>query len=216
MIKLSNIAGIFMVGEPSFGQIPAGPQFHPCTINTLNGGITLTANNRDVVLGTRAFPAAPSIVAPPGNGGEFRAAKVWGAVWNDYADFQKLNDKLVYGKAYYDTAEGAKICNKRCQMGIMGVATNTFGTSVGQGANYGLEIPIAVAGWVLAYVDKEYATGTPLTNDEQGNLTEMTLEEKRNYPERLIATYKKKELDTEWGIEGKKIKVDGRHWVQVK
>ncbi|MFN8846950.1 MAG: hypothetical protein ACK5V3_01065 [Bdellovibrionales bacterium] len=211
MIKLSSLAGVFMVGESSFGQIPAGPQFHPCQIDTLNGVVTLApAPLDDIVLGTRVFPAAP---VPAG---EFRAAKVWGAVWNDYADFQKLNDKLVYGKVYYDTIEGAKICTQRCQMGIMGVATNTFGAAVGQGANYGFEVPIAVAGWVLAYVDKEYPTGTPLTNDESGNLTEMTLEEKRNYPERLIATYKKKELDIEWGMEGKKVAVDGRHWVQVK
>jgi hypothetical protein len=222
MIKLSSLAGVFMVGEPTFGQVPPGPQLHPVNLNTLNGQpiVPHVGPFRDIVLGTRIPPLLPAnppdSILPLGNGGEFKASKVWGAVWNDYADFQKLNDKLVYGKTYYDTVEGAKICTQRCQMGLMGVATNTFGLSVGQGANYGMEIPIAVSGWVLAYVDKEYATGTPLTNDENGNLTEMTLEEKRNYPERLIATYKKKELDTEWGIEGKKVPVDGRHWVQVK
>ena len=78
------------------------------------------------------------------------------------------------------------------------------------------QVPIAVSGWALAYVDQEYPCGTPLTNDQDGNLTEMTLEEKRNYPERLVGIYKRKELETEFGTESKKINVNGRHWVKVK
>lgn len=44
----------------------------------------------------------------------------------------------------------------------------------------------------------------------------MTLEEKQNYPERLIAIYKKPEPSQAWGPEGKQIPVNGRHWVKVK
>lgn len=146
---------------------------------------------------------------------EFKAVRVWNAVWNDIADFQLLNDKLVYGKCYIDTIEGARLATERCQMSLMGIASDTFGFAVGSG-NASSEVPIAVAGWVLAYVDKDYDPGTPLTNDENGNLTEMTLEEKRNYPERLIAIYKKPEPKDSFGVEGKEIQVDGRHWVKVK
>lgn len=209
MMKLSSLTGVLVVGEPVFGQVPAGPQLHPCTINPLNGNIMAAAGN-DLVLGTRVPPAVPVV------GGNFRAGRVWSAVWNDFADFQKLNDNLVYGKAYYDTNEGARICNQRCQMAAIGVASDTFGNAVGSGLNYGSEVPIAVAGWVLAFVDKEYPTGTPLTNDENGNLTEMSVEEKMKYPERLLATYKKKELDEMFGPAHCQIKVNGRHWVKVK
>ena len=146
---------------------------------------------------------------------QLRGSKVWGAVWNDFADFQLLCDNLEFGKCYYDTADGAKICNERCQMSVIGIASNTFGNSVGIRDDQ-MQVPIAVSGWVLAYVDKEYPCGTPLTNDEFGNLTEMTLEEKRNYPERLVGIYKRKEMDEEFGIEGSKIKVNNRHWVKVK
>jgi len=149
--------------------------------------------------------------------GDFKALKVWSAVWNDLADFQLLCDDLVYGKCYFDTKDGARICNSRCQMSVIGIASDTYGMAVGQGANVNREVPIAVAGWVLAYVDREYDCGTPLTNNEKGELTAMTLEEKRDFPERIVAIYKRKEMDEFWGPEsGLKIKVNNRHWVKVK
>ena len=143
------------------------------------------------------------------------ANKVYNAVWNDIADYQELQDKLVYGKCYYDTKNGAKLCNKRCQMGVMGIASDTFGFGVGKQKDKDM-LPIAIGGWVLAHVDKEYDTGTPLTNDENGDLTEITLEEKHDYPERIVATYKKPEKEEKWGPEKEKINVNGRHWVKVK
>lgn len=147
--------------------------------------------------------------------GDIRGARVWNAVWNDVADFQLLNDQLIAGKCYIDHIEGARIAFERCQLGVIGIASDTFGHAVGVGANE-KEVPIAVCGWVLAYVDQEYPCGTPLTNDEHGNLTEMTLEEKRNYPERMVGIYKKPEKNEEFGPNGSKIKVNGRHWVKVK
>lgn len=146
---------------------------------------------------------------------QFKASRVWNSVWNDIADFQLLNDELKPGKCYYDTIEGARICNERCQLSVVGIASDTFGFGVGQG-NSGVEVPIAIGGWVLAYVDKDYDPGTPLTNDENGNLTEMTLQEKRDYPERLVAIYKKPEPKDSFGDKNQQIVVDGRHWVKVK
>ncbi|MFP5387161.1 MAG: hypothetical protein ACLGHN_13865 [Bacteriovoracia bacterium] len=148
--------------------------------------------------------------------GGFKAEKVWNSVWNDVADFQLLADKLEFGKCYFDTKDGARICTERCQMSVIGIASDTFGFGVGSGANPEREVPIAVAGWVLAYVDQEYECGTPLTNDEFGNLTAMTRAEKLEYPERIVAIYKRKEMDKQWGPEGQKIEVKGRHWVKVK
>ncbi len=148
--------------------------------------------------------------------GHFIAEKIWNAVWNDYADLQLLNDEYIPGKAYIDTLDGAKLCTQRCQMSVIGIASDTFAHAVGKRSDI-KQLPIAVAGWVLAFVDKEYPCGTPLTNDENGNLTEMTLEEKRNYPERLIGIYKRKEMEEEFGPENSnKIKVNGRHWIKVK
>jgi len=141
------------------------------------------------------------------------AFKIWNVVWNDVADFRKLNDELIYGKCYYDTINGAKICDTRCQKSVIGISSNTFGQALGAGSK---GVPIAVTGWVLAFVDKEYEIGTPLTNNENGDLTEITLTDKQNYPERLVAIYRNKEVNIFWGPEGKEIEVNNRHWVKVK
>jgi len=146
--------------------------------------------------------------------GHFSAERIWNSVWNDYADFQLLNDEYIPGKCYFDTTDGARICDTRCQLSVIGLASDTFAQVVGKREDQ-KQVPIAVAGWALAYVDQEYPCGTPLTNNEKGELTEMTLEEKRNYPERLVAIYKRKEMEELFGTESK-IKVNGRHWVKVK
>lgn len=148
-------------------------------------------------------------------GGNITATRVYNSVYNDLADFQSLNDKLIYGKCYVDTPNGAVVCTSRCQMAVMGIASDTYGFCLGKPSD-AKTVPIAIAGWVLAYVDKEYPIGTPLTNDKDGNLTGMTLEEKQNYPERIVATYKKKENSHVWGPKKALIRVGGRHWVKVK
>jgi hypothetical protein len=145
--------------------------------------------------------------------GFFYATKTYNPVYNDIADFQDVIDEIIPGMCYYDTYEGAKLCTQRCQMAVMGIASDTFGMSVGSDSNKE-KIPVAISGWVLAYVDQIYPCGTPLTNDENGYLTEMTKEEKSEYPERLIATYKKSEELDSWGPEC--INVNDRHWVKVK
>jgi hypothetical protein len=201
-MKLSNILGLLTIGNPASAAPVA--TMRNVTINDLNGTITYAAGP-DVAITNTAGTTV---------GGAFSARKVWNAVWNDYADFQKLDDKLIAGKCYVETKTGAKIAVERCQMGLAGIATDTFGMAVGQGVNP-TEVPLAVAGWVLAYVDKEYASGTALTCDAQGNLTEMSLEEKRSFPERIMAIYKRPEPNKEFGDEVTKIAVNGRHWVKV-
>ena len=180
------------------------PVLRRCSIHPDTGVVSnVGVSGDDVVFSGNGTSADQQIIA----------SKVWNNVWNDMADFQDLGDDLLYGKCYYDTINGAKICNVKCQESVIGIASNTFGYALGSDKN---KVPIAVSGWVLACVDKEYKIGTPLTNDINGNLTEMTLEEKQNYPERIVAIYKKKEEKEYWGPEGKQIDVNGRHWVKVK
>lgn len=200
--KINSI--IFGGGDSSGGE--DRPVLMRADIDEVNGSVSNKGSGgSDLYLETKG-----------GGASDFSASgKIWNAVWNDFADFQLLNDELVFGKCYYDTKDGARICTERCQMGVMGVASDTFGVSAGSGANQ-TEVPIGVAGWVLAFVDQEYETGTPLTNDENGNLTAMTRKEKLEYPERIVATYKRKEMDPKWGPAGRQVVVNGRHWVKIK
>lgn len=144
--------------------------------------------------------------------GYFYATKVYNVDYNDVADFQKVDDKIIYGKVYRLTENGAKICTERCQLGAIGICSDTYGFGIGKKTKQ--SAPFAVSGWTLAYVDRQYEPGTPLTNDKNGNLTKITDEEKQRYPERLVALYDKPELREFWGINNE-VNVDGRHWVKV-
>ena len=161
--------------------------------------------------------STPSGVSAMEYNGYFYATRVYNAVFNDIADFQalKMDEPLDYGKCYIESYEGLKLPTERCEMGVSGIATNTYGYGVGTNKEM-VQVPIAVCGWVLAYVDKVYKSGTPLTNDKNGNLTEMTHEERINTPERLIATFSREEKATEWGMKDNMIPVNGRHWVRVR
>lgn len=132
---------------------------------------------------------------------------------NDFADFQPLdeNEELRYGRAYYHNAFRMHMCNKRCQKSVVGIASDTHGQAVGFDSTQ-YQVPLAVAGWVLAVVDKRYESGTPLVNARSGSLTKATLFERLFRAERILGIYQRPEYHPEW----KDIKVDGRHWVKVK
>lgn len=158
--------------------------------------------------------SSPSGTTILGYNGYMYASRVYNAIYVDIADFHILNDKLVYGKCYYDTIDGAKICNKKCQKSMIGMASDTYGFGIGA-AKEG-NVPIAIGGWVLAYVDKEYEPGTVLTNNNDGTLTKMKWWQKLLYPERMVGIYHKKEKEKIWGPIDSKVEVDNRHWIKIK
>ena len=101
------------------------------------------------------------------------------------------------------------------QKSYIGIHSDTFGFLMGNEEGK-KKLNVAVAGFVLAYVDREYEVGTPLTCTTDGYLTEINFEDKMRYPERIVATYWKNEPNEEWGPENKKVRVNGRKWVKVK
>ena len=149
--------------------------------------------------------------------GQLYASKVWNAVFNDLADAIPVGegDTLEAGYCYGFDGEHYTKTSEYMQKSYIGIHSDTFGFLMGH--EEGKEkLNVAVSGFVLAYVDKEYEVGTPLTCTEDGCLTEIKLEDKIKYPERVVATYWKNEPNEEWGPEGKKVKVNGRRWVKVK
>lgn len=148
--------------------------------------------------------------------GALAATKVYNAVYNDIADFFELDnelEKIEYGKCYVRLPEGNTVLSsKYCQQGIIGIATDTYGYGLGKKDIGNKEIPIAIGGIVLAYVDKVYLPGTPLTCSENGILTEMDRQTTSSYPERLVATFYKEEKNEFWND----IEVKERCWVKIK
>lgn len=183
-------------------------------------GTVATGTDRAIAVydGTSNIVASAVTISVSGDmtaTGDIYANKVWDGVWNDLADFQDLADEYIPGKCYYDTLEGAKICNVRCQKSVIGILSDTFGFALGKDKNKG-QAPFAVSGWVLAYVEDDCEPGDPLTNDKHGNLIKIEYPEKCAWPERIVAIYKKPETSDYWGPDGNKIYVNGRHWVKVK
>lgn len=161
---------------------------------------------------TNNFTTSGSITAS----GTITGSKVYNAVFNDIADFFEIDNELEiieYGKCYVRYSNGdTNISNKYNQKGIVGIASDTFGYGLGRKDIGNKEIPIAVAGIVLAYVDQEYESGTPLTCSTDGFLTKINRLQAIIYPERIVGTFYKKESLENWnGIE-----VNNRHWVKVK
>ena len=77
-------------------------------------------------------------------------------------------------------------------------------------------IKVAVAGFVLAYVDKEYPVGTPLVCGENGYLTKLREEDISTNLHKIVGTFWKAEDSDRWGAEGEEVIVNGRMWVKVK
>lgn len=122
-----------------------------------------------------------------------------------------MSGDIEYGKVYAKQGEYAVLSDVYSQKNIIGISSDTYGYGIGRNDNK-TQIPIAVAGIVLSYVDKEYEIGTPLTSAPNGYLTEHLDNDKRLNPERTYATYYKKEKELYWN----NILVNGRHWVKVK
>lgn len=143
--------------------------------------------------------------------------KVYNAVWNDLADCIPVDDEveLEAGRCYCFNGTNYYKSNKYLADGIIGIHSDTYGMHMGskQGVK---QMDVAVAGFVLAYVDQEYPVGTPLTCGPDGMLVKIERDDKIEYPEKIIATYWKREPSEYWGSDTQKVKVNGRKWVKIK
>lgn len=145
------------------------------------------------------------------------ASAVYGAYWNDLADSIPLGegDIVEPGYCYCFDGEHYTKTSEYMQLSYIGIHSDTYGFRMGfeEGKE---KLDVAVSGFALAYVDKEYPVGTPLTCTKDGYLTEISKEDKRDNPEMVIAKYWKSEPSEEWGIDNRKVKVNGRKWVKIK
>lgn len=146
-----------------------------------------------------------------------KGGEVYNTVWNDLADAIEVPDDtdLEYGYCYCFDGEKYYKSQKYLDDSIIGIHSDTAGFVMGLKDNV-KEMRVAVSGFVLAHVDREYEPGTPLTCTCCGYLTAIHPKDKVENPEKIVATFWKPEKEKEWGLEGHKIKVDNRMWVKIK
>lgn len=181
--------------------------------NTFSGPITFS----NTTASTSTTTGAVVISGGLGVQGNIYGSKVWGCVWNDLADCIDVpeNTDLEYGYCYCFDGENYYKSTKYLDNGIIGIHSDTAGFCMGRRENE-KQMNVAVAGFVLTYVDKEYSVGTPLTCKENGILTKLKEEDISKNPHKIVGTFWKTEPNDLWGPEGKEVEVNGRMWVKVK
>lgn len=154
-----------------------------------------------------------------GNGGAIngviRAGQVYGAVWNDYAEYRQTKKYVQPGYCVIETGKGDLIkSSKRLQPGA-NIVSDTFGFAIGETEQ--TKTPLAVSGRVLAYPYEDrdsYQAGDPVCSGPNGTISKMTREEVREYPDRIIGTVSEIPNYEVWGTGN--VKVNNRIWIKVK
>lgn len=139
---------------------------------------------------------------------------VTGAVWNDYAEYRKA-ESIEPGRVVVESADGEmKLSTERLQPGAE-IISDTFGFAIGETDEY--KTPIAATGRVLAYPNEDrysYPLGCAVCSGPNGTVSQMTREEIREYPERIIGTVSEIPEYKNWGTGN--VEVDGRIWIRIK
>lgn len=189
------------------------------TVPTLGGNNSFTGVQTFVGDTASESVSTGTIVITGGLGvqGNLYASQVWGCVWNDLVDCIDVpsDTELEHGYCYCFDGEKYYKSSKYLDDGIIGIHSDTSGFCMGR-KDMLTQMHVGVAGFVLAYVDKEYSVGTPLTCMENGYLTKLKDEDISKNPHKIIGTFWKVEPKEKWGPEGKEISVNGRMWVKVK
>lgn len=149
-----------------------------------------------------------------GNDAVFQASKVYGAVWNDYAEYRSTSI-VNPGQCVVETGLGDLIqSTKRLQPGA-NIVSDTYGFAIGETEQ--TKTPLAVSGRVLAYPYEDrysYSAGDPVCSGPNGTISKMTREEVRKYPDRIVGTVSEIPEYETWGTGN--VKVDGRIWIKVR
>lgn len=162
--------------------------------SSTNAGITMTINTRTGVL---------------------RGNKLWGAVWNDYAECRDV-DTIEPGKCVIEVGDDTLTTSTERLMPGANITSDTFGFAIGETEQ--AKTPIAVSGRVLAYPyesreEFKKNIGRPVCSGPNGTVSIMTDEEYRNKGYCAIGTISAVPDYEEWGTG--KIKVNGRIWIKV-
>ena len=147
--------------------------------------------------------------------GVIRAGQVYGAVWNDYAEYRQTKECIQSGYCVIETGKGDLIkSSERLQPGA-NIVSDTFGFAIGETEQ--TKTPLAVSGRVLAYPYEDrdsYQAGDPVCSGPNGTISKMTREEVREYPDRIIGTVSEIPDYEIWGTGN--VKVNNRIWIKVK
>lgn len=177
---------------------------------TFSSALTISATTASSSTSTGALIVKGGI----GAAGNIYGAKVYNAVWNDYAEFRKA-ETIEPGRVVIEDVSGEmKVSSGRLQAGAS-IVSDTFGHAMGETDE--CKTPLAVAGRALAYTNENrnsYPLGAAVCTGPNGTVSLMTREEIMMYPERIVGTVSEIPNYETWGSGN--VKVDGRIWIKVR
>ena len=187
----------------------------------VNTGSWDRTSGASVIIENNLTYGSELILSGLGVGGDIIGDNIYNAVWNDMVDCIPVQSdlKLEYGKCYCFDGDKYYLSSKYLDDGIIGIHSDTAGFYVGSKSEKCLET--AIAGFALAYVDKPYKPGTPLTCTENGYLTEIKEEDIEKNPHKIIGTFWKEEWGNWWGFRIPRcnehiVEVNGRMWIKIR
>lgn len=146
--------------------------------------------------------------------GSLTASSVYGAVWNDYAEYRETTAEIEPGRVVIENGNDTlSLCQERL-MATAQVVSDTFGFAIGETNK--AKTPLAVSGRVLVYTDaprETFQAGDTVCSGINGTVSKMTREEIMMYPERIIGVVSAIPEYETWGTGN--VKVNGRIWIKL-
>ena len=183
----------------------------------LSGGtVTGVTTFSNTTASTSTTTGAVKISGGLGVAGNIYANKVYGAVWNDYAECRESNEFIDAGRVVKENGDDTlSLADGRLIYGCS-IVSDTFGFMIGETDK--AHTPIAVSGRVLAYPYENrevfrYNIGCFVCSGPNGTVSLMNKEEVWNHPEAIIGQVSAVPDYEYWGNN---VKVNGRVWIKVR
>lgn len=183
----------------------------------LSGGtVTGVTTFSNTTASTSTTTGAVKISGGLGVAGDIYANKVYGAVWNDYAECRESNEFIDAGRVVKENGDDTlSLADGRLIYGCS-IVSDTFGFMIGETAK--AHTPIAVSGRVLAYPYENrevfrHNIGCFVCSGPNGTVSLMDKEEVWNHPEAIIGQVSAVPDYEYWGND---VKINGRVWIKVR
>ena len=182
------------------------------TTSYANGDFATHIQVQREISGTNYYQQLYMIIDANGTG-FCKTTKMYGAVWNDYAEFRQ-SDEVKPGYVVTEKGDDTLAVTTSRMMPACSIVSDTFGFAIGETEK--CKTPLAMAGRVLAYPYEDrnsYKPGDAVCSAPDGKVSKMTQEEKVNHPECIIGYVSCVPGYDTWGEHD--TKVDGRIWIKV-
>ena len=183
----------------------------------LSGGtVTGVTTFSNTTASTSTTTGAVKISGGLGVAGDIYANKVYGAVWNDYAECRESNEFIDAGHVVKENGDDTlSLADGRLIYGCS-IVSDTFGFMIGETDK--AHTPIAVSGRVLAYPYENrevfrHNIGCFVCSGPNGTVSLMDKEEVWNHPEAIIGQVSAVPDYEYWGND---VKINGRVWIKVR